>query len=368
MSIGWNFQMPCPDYHEKQVEFVHIHQTHHSFADMKDRSEREVELVSNAQLNVANSIRKEIANNHNYFILSENIAEDITVNSISNTQIYKIVKEAFPKGLSHSFQDLNFTQKKILCEYCSPTVLLCLGEIKSIYKAAHKKIATELSERIKTNRLDRKFTMEQRENDLIECIKEVVNLHINRLKKLIFLVVYGGGHNFKSYCEKEGYTYREENVINSAISFIAVSLPDQPERSGLVEEQEYSSYPLSQHSQPTKTSYGTFSNPPEESKSPTEILDSIKKEYDSFKSRKSRTLYQLETNQRTNPMNTPFFEPLESKTSGLIRDRENMNFADLKSIPLSTSPSTSESLSLPSPSQQQAKKPTPSKNSCCQLL
>lgn len=341
MAIGFQFyqlyNLQYQNNEQKTIEFVHIHQMHRDpKVDWKERSEHEIEQVARSQLGVASEIRNEIKKNPNCFIMSEGTTiEDLTSDSFAERHptTSKIVKMAFPNGLSHRIQDLTFAQRQVLCELGAVRILLCLKEIKSIYKDMHKKTSDELDaflEKVKNpgrSRLfedkgDKEFAIDKRENDLIACIKETFSEHRDLHTNFTFLVIYGAAHKFEPHCVREGFMHRTSNELNTLSSYVDYLMPTpmlEYEPSGLISPEDHGSReaPIHHH-----VPYGQFSIPSRPMHEPKNefiqtpkiapVLESIRARSNTEKNEKLRQLPPAPVRPTAVPQQTQISSPNES--------------------------------------------------------
>jgi hypothetical protein len=167
------------------------------------------ERAARSQLKVAQAILE----HPNCPVLDENLDCDITFDTIrEHKKEEKYLEETlkyeklFPGGKLPEFEELNDSQKEVLCEYGAPQILHLLKKITAIYKSVHPEVYENFVKLAMSGDVkdvcDTKINS-AREQEALACAREAAIKHNHST----VLVVYGAGHNFKIQSKAAGFSY-----------------------------------------------------------------------------------------------------------------------------------------------------------------
>jgi len=163
-------------------------------------------------------------------------------------QLIEEVKRIFPNGVPEQISALNATQKSALYEYGAPQLLLLLNAIPIIFNsisiAASDIVEVELLKALPSKIIDctdPKLALEIsnsfnsaasalnvfRETEAIQCAKHTAIKIFDGLEHATVLLVYGSWHNFKPYCDREGFEYVRIETAPQVLPFTYNSSPRQ---------------------------------------------------------------------------------------------------------------------------------------------
>jgi hypothetical protein len=178
----------------KKIEFIHVQQMH-SVDDLKPNKDL-YEAVIHSQLAVAKAIKA----HPECPVLLEALYEDGAHDS-AFPAIHRKVQEKFPTGFRYEFQELSYSQKKLIYSKGAPRILFFLGEIPGLYKTIHKEEGIAIDRQIAAGLTDGIF--KPREEQAVLCVKEAAaKIDVSK-----FLVIFGSAHNFKPFCKREGFSH-----------------------------------------------------------------------------------------------------------------------------------------------------------------
>lgn len=146
-------------------------------------------------------------------VLAESLYEDgLDASSLHDQKTAKLV---FKNGFPTSINGLNLPQKCYLYKYGAAKILFYLGEIPALYKSIHREIAEAIIEKAKaepSGYLSRSLNA-PREIEAMECAKEAALAHYESLDDATVIIVFGLLHDFKPYCDKEGYEHEVVDTV-----------------------------------------------------------------------------------------------------------------------------------------------------------
>lgn len=194
------------DYIKKKIHMFHITQAHKLPFGMKPEPEY-IETVIQSQLNVAQAIKE----HKNRPVLVEGLHEDAFFDP--DNEFNKAAKMIFPQGLQRNSKELTSLQREFLYSNGAAFTMLYLGEIPRLYKSIHKEASDVIDQQISSGDFEKIFS--PREKEAIDCVKEAASKQSDNPNKTTVLLVYGGGHNFDSYCKLENFDCEVINTFNN---------------------------------------------------------------------------------------------------------------------------------------------------------
>ncbi len=190
----------------KKVKIIHINQQHKLPFGIKPVPET-VKATVQSQFMIAQELKKHLK----CPILLEGLYED----GFNGTSLpfAHVAKMLFPKGFPKNFAELTQLQQDFLYDQGAVFTLFYLGEIPSMCKSIHKEASRIINKQISEGAYEKIHS--PREIEAIECAKEAAIRQFGTLDNATVIIVFGGAHNFKPYCEKEGF---EHEVINTQVT------------------------------------------------------------------------------------------------------------------------------------------------------
>jgi hypothetical protein len=180
------------------MKIIHLHQQHKLPFGIKPIPEV-IDATVQSQFMVAQEIKKR----PRCPVLVEGLFEDVSdADSLKLSQVVKII---FPRSFPTDFNDLTPLQKNLLYDKGAVLTLFYLGEIPSIYKSIHKEASEAIERQISEGFYAQIF--KPRETEAIACAKEAAIKHFKKLDGSTVIIVFGGGHDFKPYCDEERFEY-----------------------------------------------------------------------------------------------------------------------------------------------------------------
>lgn len=180
------------------MKIIHITQLHKLPFGIKPEPGY-IESSVQSQFKVAHEIKK----HPEYPVLVEGLNENVS--EAASYPLYNVAKMIFPDGFPNSFLDLTKLQKDFLYEKGAVHTLFYLDDIKSIYKSIHKDASDIIDKKISDGGYEHIFL--PREQEAIECAKEAAMGSSHNLEGATVFLVYGGGHDMKSHCDRENFEY-----------------------------------------------------------------------------------------------------------------------------------------------------------------
>lgn len=145
--------------------------------------------------------------------------EGLTENSSNYSgPIANVARHFFPRGVPETLAELTKDQKEFLYEYGAARTLHFLGVIQTLNRSIHPEQSEKIDRLIKAG--DYSHINERREIEAMLCIAEVIS---EKETDNVFLI-YGGAHNFSSYCTKHGYEYDRIDTIAASAPAVPSSL------------------------------------------------------------------------------------------------------------------------------------------------
>ncbi|OGT38924.1 MAG: hypothetical protein A3F12_01960 [Gammaproteobacteria bacterium RIFCSPHIGHO2_12_FULL_38_14] len=190
------------------MRIIHINQAHKPA--LANPPQEIIDEIIRSQFQVGQELKKYTG----YPILLESLHKDLSDASSFSLEMAKIslsAKILFPEGFPKNFSNLDPIQKNFLYDQGVVFTLFYLGEIPVLYKSIHGEVRNNIDQQISEGRYGQVFT--PRELEAIECAKETAIKTFKTLDKATIIIVFGGGHNFKPYCDKEGFEYELINTI-----------------------------------------------------------------------------------------------------------------------------------------------------------
>lgn len=178
------------------MKIIHI-KNHHALPFPIKPNPEIFEMTVHSQWMVAQIIRKY----PDFPVVSEGVDADIT--DAPSRLMSVAANIIFPNGIPDKLEQISPLQKEFLYENGGDLTLFGSGEIPAIYKSVQTKLTS--------------FDP-AREEEAIACAREAAMKRFGTLDNATILLVFGGAHNFKSLCEKEGFEYEAIETVSSSVS------------------------------------------------------------------------------------------------------------------------------------------------------
>jgi len=187
------------------MRIIHIKQLHKLPFEIKASSE-----VLNATIHSQFMVAQELKKHTRCPILREGLYEDAS--DASSNPLSDVAKMFFPKGFPTNFHELTSLQKEFLYDQGATFTLFYLGEIPSLYKSIHRDVSDIFDNQIAEGAYEK--ISAPREIEAIECAKEAAINYFGKKDDATVIIVFGGFHDFKPYCDKEGF---EHEVVDARV-------------------------------------------------------------------------------------------------------------------------------------------------------
>ncbi len=213
----------------RAMKIIHLAQRHKLPFRLKP-SRKIFEATASSQFMVAQEIRR----HPGCPIVCEGLYENAS--NASSLMMSSVAKMIFTKGFPTDFNELTLTQKEFLYDKGAVFTLFYLGEIPSMYKSIHKEISDVIEKQIEDGSSLHMFA--PREKEAMDCAKEAAIDFYGKTDNSTVIIVFGGMHDFKPYCDVQRYEH-EMIVTDTIISSASLSSEDRfssvPARASLSE-------------------------------------------------------------------------------------------------------------------------------------
>ncbi len=161
------------------------------------------------------------------------VAESFSVNMLS-AAFGANNHRLFPEGLPTNFEQLTFSQKKVLYEMGAAFALVYDGSLPIIYKSIDEedggKAESELSKisyRESDKRLKTETDFLNRENLALDNVEIAAKAHYGSSNEGTVILIFGAGHDFKKECSERGHLLTEISVTPVKQAMVMDNILDQ---------------------------------------------------------------------------------------------------------------------------------------------
>ena len=182
------------------MKLIHLAQVHKNpYNEAKIDSGEFNECVS-SQLKIANYlIRYPLCH-----VIAEGVIDTSLVGLNAKASAAKVyLNKIFPTGFPEAPEELTDMQKKLLYSFGASFIMFGLGKIKLHRSTSPQFEKLYIESSTHWSPLDHIHLFEEREKEAMTCIQEIIfDEEPNEM-----ILIYGGAHDFSSYCDKLGYQY-----------------------------------------------------------------------------------------------------------------------------------------------------------------